>query len=104
MSCNDDCNCGHDHDHEHGEMPTIFLTLDDSDTEIECHVITIFPVLDLEYIALIPIDDETVLLYEYKEDGEEIILDNIEDDDLFEKVSAEFERLVEEAEEEEEEE
>ena len=41
-------------------------------------------------------DLEDVYLYEYKETGEEFELIDIEDDDVFEKVVAEFERILEE--------
>jgi len=92
------CGCGHDHDNE--EMETLTLTLDDN-TELECGIIGVFEVDEKEYIALLPVEDETVLIYSYKEVGEEIELDTIEDDDLFEKVSnAFYEIFDEEAEEE----
>ncbi len=85
------CNC----DHEHDEMETMTLTLDD-DTELECGIIGVFEVEDKEYIALLPVDDETVLIYEYSENGEEIELGLIEDDSVFEKVSNTFYDLWEE--------
>ena len=69
-----------------------FLTLDD-DTEMECGILGVFEVEGLEgkeYIALLPLEDETVLLYEYKEVGDEIELNVIEDDDEFDKVSNAF--------------
>lgn len=88
------CGCGHDHDHveEEMEMETLTLTLDD-DTEMECGILGVFSVDGIEekeYIALLPMEDETVLLYEYKEDEEGIELLNIESDDDFEKVSNAF--------------
>ncbi len=92
------CGCGHDHDHEEMEMETMFLTLDD-DTEVECGVLGVFDVEGIEgkeYIALLPLEDETVLLYEYKEEDGEIVLDMIEDDAEFEKVSDTFYDLFEE--------
>ena len=61
------CGCGHDHDdhvHEEMEMETLTLTLDD-DTEMECGILGVFAVdgiADKEYIALLPLEDETVLL------------------------------------------
>ncbi len=70
----------------------MFLTLDD-DTEMECGILGVFEVEGLEgkeYIALLPLEDETVLLYEYKEVGDEIELNVIEDDDEFDKVSNAF--------------
>ena len=107
MSCNcgDNCNCDHDHEDEM-EMETMFLSLDD-DSEMECGILGVFVVEGIvgkEFIALLPLGDdedeeENVLLYEYKEVGEEIDLDVIEDDALFDKVSKTFYDLFEEEEE-----
>ena len=88
------CGCGHDHEHEEDvmDLETMFLTLDD-DTEMECGILGVFEVEGLEgkeYIALLPLEDETALLYEYKEVGDEIELNVIEDDDEFDKVSNAF--------------
>ena len=90
------CGCGGGHDHEHEEdvmdLETMFLTLDD-DTEMEFGILGVFEVEGLEgkeYIALLPLEDETVLLYKYKEVGDEIELNVIEDDDEFDKVSNAF--------------
>ncbi|WP_304508431.1 DUF1292 domain-containing protein [Anaerotignum sp.] len=99
----DNCGCGCDHEHENEEMglETMFLTLDD-DTELECGVLGVFDVEGIagkEFIALMPLEDETVLLYEYKEVGDEIELNVIEEDELFDKVSAAFNELFEEEEE-----
>lgn len=97
------CGCGHDHDHEHEmeEMETMTLTLDD-DTELNCGIIGVFEVDGVEYIALLPEDDDTVLIYQYNEDGEEVELSLIEDDDTFEKVSQAFDDLWEDEDEDEE--
>ena len=87
-----ECGCGHDHDHEHGyeeELETMFLTLDD-DTEMECGILGVFEVEGKEYIALLPLEDETVLIYQYREEGDEIVLDLIEDDEEFNRVSDAF--------------
>lgn len=99
----DNCGCGCDHEHEDEEMglETMFLTLDD-DTELECAVLGVFDVEGIEgkeFIALMPLEDETVLLYEFKEVGDEIELNVIEEDELFDKVSAAFNELFEEEEE-----
>lgn len=96
------CGCGHDHEHEEDvmDLETMFLTLDD-DTEMECGILGVFEVEGLEgkeYIALLPLEDETVLLYEYKEVGDEIELNVIEDDDEFDKVSNAFYDMYEEEE------
>lgn len=99
MSDKDVCGCGHEHDEEELELETMFLTLDD-DTEVECGILGVFEVDGKEYIALLPLEDETVLLYQYHEEGEDIQLDVIEDDDEFEKVSNAFYDLYESDEEE----
>lgn len=91
------CGCGHNHEHE----PMITLTLDD-DTELECIVMSIFPVGEKEYIALLAADstDEEaseVYLYQYVEhDDDEVELINIEDDNEFEEVSQAFDALLDE--------
>lgn len=99
--CGCGCGCGHDHEHENEEMETVTLTLDD-DTELECAILGVFDVEGIEgkeYIALLPLEDETVLIYEYKEDGEDIELTLIEDDEEFEKVSEAFNEYFDEEEE-----
>lgn len=84
-----DENCNHDHD----EMDVIYLTLDD-DTELECEVLGIFEVEDKEYIALLPLEEEEVLLYEYVElEDEEFDLLPIEDEKDFELISEAFTAL-----------
>lgn len=95
-----DCGCGNgvdENEHEHSEcdcgyeddMDVIYLTLDD-DIELECNVLGTFEVDDYEYMALVPIDDDQVLLYRYEEDEEGFDLINIEDDEEFEIVSEAF--------------
>ena len=60
----------------------------------------VFEVEGKEYIALLPMEQEEVYLYQYKEEGEEISLEVIEDDEEFEKVSSAFYDLYEEDEQE----
>ncbi|MCK4261048.1 MAG: DUF1292 domain-containing protein [Halanaerobiales bacterium] len=74
-------------------MEVLRLTLDD-DIELECYVLGIFEVRDKDYIALLPVDDEKVLLYEYCENdaGPELI--NIEDEEVFELVVKAFEEVI----------
>lgn len=75
-----------------------YLTLDyDDGTSERCEVLGIFDLDGAEYIALVPeSDDESVYLYGYEEheDGSFDLID-IDDDNLFEKVAAEYERLME---------
>ena len=77
------------------EPEIITLEFDDG-LEVEAEIMGIFEVEGKEYIALIPDDDtDDVYLYGYKDvSDEEFELIDIEDDDEFEKVAAEFERLT----------
>lgn len=77
----------------------ITLTLED-DTELTCDVISIFPVNDKNYIALLPVGDDKdaeIFLYGFAEkENDEFDLINIEDDDEFEAVSDAFDELLDE--------
>lgn len=82
------------------EEMTVTLTLDD-DTELECGVVAIFPVQDRDYIALLPLDDETedVFLYRFNQSSDdELELENIEDDEEFEMVAEAYDALIDDAE------
>ncbi len=81
------------------EEAVVTLELDDG-TTIECAVLTIFPVGENDYIALLPLDGEAaeegeIFLYKYieTEDGEPS-LDNIMDDDEYDAVSDAFDELL----------
>lgn len=90
--------CNHDHDNEH---TIVTLTLDDG-TELECSVLTIFPVGEKQYIALLPVeesDDEEseVFLYRFiQSDNDEMELLNIEDDEEYEAVADAFDEILDE--------
>lgn len=107
-NCGSGCGCGeHEHDHDcccSDEVPVIHLNLDNGE-EVECIVLGVFKIdeeNEQEYIALLPKGKEDVLLYRFKEDGEEVHLDNIETDEEFEKVSNVFSEIFEQEFEEEE--
>ena len=74
-----------------------FITLQfDDGVDVECEILGLFDFEGAEYIALLP-DDSTddVYIYGYKEiNDEEFELIDIEDDDLFDKVVAEFDKLM----------
>ena len=75
-----------------------FITLEfDDGAEIECEIMGVFDYEDKEYIALIPNDGtDDIYIYGYKEVGEdEFELVDIEDDAEFEKVVAEFDKIME---------
>ena len=74
-----------------------YLTLEFEDgKEIECELMGVFEVEGKEYIALLPNDgSEDIYLYGYREVNEdEFEMLDIEDDGEFEKVAAEFDRLM----------
>ncbi len=76
---------------------TIQLLADDgSAIEQECMIIGVFDVDGQDYIALAPTDDnETVLIYGYHAVNEEQFqLSDIEDEDTYMKVVAEFNQII----------
>ena len=82
---------------------TVTLTLDDGTVQ-ECAVLTIFPVDDKQYIALLPHvengenDDGEVYIYRFQEINGEHSLDNIMDDDEYERVADAFDELLDDSE------
>ncbi|WP_250277947.1 DUF1292 domain-containing protein [[Clostridium] colinum] len=81
------CCGGHGHDHEEQYLKVIL----ENDEELKCSVLSIFEVEDKEYIALLPVGDDKVLLYQYLEHSEEDFeLLNIETEEEFAKVEDAF--------------
>ena len=77
----------------YSEDDIITLEFDDG-TEEECGILGVFEALDKEYIALNPLGTEDVFIYGYKEYEEDYELTDIEDEEEFNKVVAEFEKLA----------
>ncbi len=77
------------------EMETIVLEFE-GDNDVECEIMGIFEYDKSEYIALLPLDgSDDVYIYEYKEVGDdEFEILDIEDDELFDKVVAEFDSIM----------
>ena len=77
------------------ELDIITLEFDDG-VEVECEIMGVFDYEGKEYIALIPDDgSDDVYIYGYKEVGDdEFELVDIEDDAEFEKVVAEFDKIM----------
>lgn len=79
------------------ESLTVTLTLENNE-ELECAVLNIFEADEKEYIALFPLDengdntDGQIYLYRFIDNGEEEEpgLENIEEDEEFDRVSAIF--------------
>lgn len=82
---------------------TITLTMED-DTEVECAILTIFPVDGKEYIALLPLDEDgqnhdgEVYLYTFAHTAEgSPMLSNIEDDEEYNKAAIAFDTVLQNA-------
>jgi len=79
------------------ESLTVTLTLENNE-ELECAVLNIFEAEEKEYIALLPLDengdntDGQIYLYRFIDNGEEEEpgLENIKEDEEFDRVSAIF--------------
>lgn len=79
------------------ESLTVTLTLENNE-ELECAVLNIFEADEKEYIAILPLDengdntDGQIYLYRFIDNGEEEEpgLENIEEDEEFDRVSAIF--------------
>ena len=79
------------------ESLTVTLTLENNE-ELECAGLNIFEADEKEYIALLPLDengdntDGQIYLYRFIDNGEEEEpgLENIEEDEEFDRVSAIF--------------
>lgn len=79
-----------------------FITLSlDGNKELECQVITILESQGQDYIVLYPLDssyqtqDGEVFIYRYSEDGDgNVDLQNIDNDEEFERVSDIFDEYL----------
>ena len=85
------------------EPEDVLITLElDDGTEMECVVLARFPLLERQYVALLPVDklddeESEVFLYRFSEDENgEVILDNIEDDDEFDAVADRYDEILDE--------
>ena len=92
--------CGNTSPESHN---TITLTLDD-DTEVECAILTVFPVENQEYIALLPLDengqnqDGEVYLYKFSHTHKgDPMLANIESDEEYASAAEAFDIVIENA-------
>ena len=83
----------------------VTLDLDDG-TSVECAILTILEVDEQDYIVLVPLDENDepieegeVFIYRYFEDEEgNASLDNIDNDEEFERVSECFDEYLDEQE------
>ena len=84
-------------EYESVELDVVTLT-DEDGKEEDYAVVLVFPVNDITYAALCPIidgdviDDENVMFFRYAEEGDEVSLDDLEEDEA-ELVAREYEML-----------
>ena len=81
----------------------ITLTMED-DTEVECAILTVFPVDAKEYIALLPLDENgqnesgEVYLYTFaRTESGDPMLSNIESDEEYAKAAVAFDTVLQNA-------
>ena len=73
----------------------IKLTFEDG-SEVECIVQGVFEVQGVQYVALEVTDDDEIFFYRYIETDDGYEMGDIIDDNEFERVTKEFNRLLEE--------
>lgn len=103
-ACTSDCSsCGCDCGGSVGNHHTITLTMDD-DKEVECAILTVFPVDKKEYIALLPLDengqnhDGEVYLYTFERtEAGDPMLANIESEEEYNRAADAFHTILENA-------
>lgn len=79
---------------------TVDITMEDG-TEVECEVLSVFPVDGRQYVALLPLKEgmEDIFLYRYIPQGEdEFELDDIETDEEYDAVADMFDMILDDAE------
>ena len=80
------------------ELDENIITLTDEDTgeEQDFEIYAQATIDEKIYFALVPVDDDgdEYVILEYKEDGDDVILETIEDDEVFEKVEDYFNDLL----------
>ncbi|MCL2549892.1 MAG: DUF1292 domain-containing protein [Methanimicrococcus sp.] len=94
----------HEHNHEHDEsngcrcgsnLEDLTLLLELGDETLECEIIGIFEAGGKEYVALSPVDSDEIIIYGYKESGDEgFELIDIDDEKEFESAAAVLDELL----------
>ncbi len=82
----------------------VTLELDDG-TQMPCEILTIFDIGEQSYIVLEPqeqaqdpdVEEYDIFVYRYFENGDEYYLENISDDEEYERVADRLDELMDEA-------
>ena len=78
------------------------ITLSFEEGDVECSILASFPLNNKDYIALLPlapvegIEEDEILLYAYKMNGDDIELEEILDEDEFDLVADTFDEMLDE--------
>ncbi len=77
------------------DIEMIDVTYEDGST-CTCEVIAKFDVNDITYAALLPADDDEsdILVYRYSENGDDVDLDEISDEDEFNEVADALDEIL----------
>ena len=77
------------------DIEMIDVTYEDGST-CTCEVIAKFDVNDITYAALLPVDDEEsdILVYRYHENGDDVDLDEISDEDEFNEAADALDEIL----------
>jgi len=79
----------------------VFENEDGTEEEVACEIVAAVEVDGQQYVALDPQDEsEDIFIYAYSEVDGEMVIEEIADDDVFEKVLEAFDKVFEEGEEE----
>ncbi len=87
-----------EYEFEDDEELTVLLTLED-DTELECDVILIFELEGQDYVALYPSSGEPDEIYLFRctyNGGDDLEIEDIEDEDEYNSVAEAFDQIMEE--------
>lgn len=90
---NHDCGCGHDHDHDH---ELIITMVDEEGNEIDMTMAETFNVEEQLYALLLQRNDPEAdgIIVRLEEQGEEMAMLPIDDDDEWERVQQAYNELV----------
>ncbi|WP_195572870.1 DUF1292 domain-containing protein [Paenibacillus sp. 1001270B_150601_E10] len=91
-----DANCGHDHDHDHEHEEFVVTLIDEDGNEIDMALVETFNVEDQLYALLLERNNPEAdgVIVRVDEDGDDMVLNAIEDDEEWNRVQQAYEELV----------
>ncbi|NMM51410.1 DUF1292 domain-containing protein [Paenibacillus aquistagni] len=91
-----DANCGHDHDHDHEHEEFVVTLIDEDGNEIDMALVETFNVEDQLYALLLERNNPEAdgVIVRVDEDGDDMVLNAIEDDEEWNRVQQAYEELA----------